>query len=315
MSALIDEHTRVLIVGIAGNFGRFSARDLRAYGTRVVAGVAHGKEVKEDLGVPVYACSRQACLETGADAALVYVPAPLALDAILEACEAGCRVVVYPGDGLPVRDAIDMRAAAKAHRAVLIGPNTPGIICPGRSKLGFMPSFCYRPGHMGVVSRSGSLSYEACLRLTNAGIGQSTVIGIGGDPVKGTNAAEALRLLHSDPDTHAILYLGEIGSPEEQGVARYASRPDSKPVAALIVGSTAPAGKKMGHAAAFIGSQADSYAAKVALLAAAGVQMAHNLRQLVPSAQAAMHNTRGQGGSISQDEPVPDDRRRPAERR
>jgi succinyl-CoA synthetase alpha subunit len=287
MSVLIDPASRVLIYGIAGNFGRFSARDLAAYGTKVVAGVAPGRDTREVEGVPVFQDARTACATTGADAALVYVPAPAALDAVLEVLDAGCNVIVYPGDGLPVQDAVELRAAARRHRAVLIGPNTPGLISPGKSKLGFMPSFCYAPGPFGVISRSGSLSYEAGWRLTTAGLGQSTVIGIGGDPVKGLNAAEALELLHADPETRAILYLGEIGGSDEYAVARYAERPDAKSTAAMIVGATAPPGKKMGHAAALVGSQADTQAAKVEALRKAGVHVADNLRNLVDTAQHA----------------------------
>jgi succinyl-CoA synthetase alpha subunit len=287
VSVLIDAASRVLIYGIAGNFGRFSARDLASYGTQVVAGAAPGRDTREVESVPVFHNARAACAETHADVALVYVPAPAALDAVLEVLDAGCKVIVYPGDGLPVQDAVELRAAARHHRAILIGPNTPGVISPGKSKLGFMPSFCYMQGPLGVISRSGSLSYEAGWRLTTAGVGQSSVIGIGGDPVKGLNAAEALELLHADPETRAILYLGEIGGSDEYAVARYAGRADAKPAAALIVGAAAPPGKKMGHAAALVGSQADSQAAKVAALRKAGVHVADNLRDLVDAVRHA----------------------------
>ena len=288
MSVLIDQSSRVLIYGIAGNFGRFSARDLAASGTRVVAGVAPGKDDREVEGVAVFPDAGTACAETQANAALVYVPAPAALDAVLEVIDAGCKVIVYPGDGLPVQDAVELRAAARRNGAVLIGPNTPGIISPGKAKLGFMPSFCYTPGPLGVISRSGSLSYEAGWRLTTGGLGQTTVIGIGGDPVKGTNAADALELLHADPETEAILYLGEIGGADEYAVARYAECSDAKPTAALIVGASAPPGKKMGHAAALVGSAADSQAAKVAALRKAGIHVASDLSELTGAARRAL---------------------------
>lgn len=288
MSVLIDSSSRVLIYGIAGNFGRFSARDLAQYGTKVVAGVSPGRDQSEVEGVPVFTDAHAACSATGANAALVYVPAPAALDAVLEVLEAGCEVIVYPGDGLPVQDAAELRAAAQRKRAVLVGPNTPGIISPGKAKLGFMPSFCYTPGPIGLISRSGSLSYEAGWRLTSAGLGQTTVIGIGGDPVKGLDAAEAIELLHADGETEAIVYLGEIGGSDEYAVARYARRSDAKPTAALIVGAAAPPGKKMGHAAALVGSQADTQAAKVQALREAGVHVADNLRQVVEAAQEAL---------------------------
>src|SRR5688572_11454232 len=288
MSVLIDQSAQVLIYGIAGNFGRFSARDLVVTGTQVVAGIAPGKDVRDVEGVPVFADAQSACAATGADAALVYVPSPAALDAVLEVIDAGCNVIVYPGDGLPVQDAVELRAAASRAGAVLIGPNTPGVISPGKAKLGFMPSFCYAPGPLGVISRSGSLSYEAAWRLTTAGLGQTTVIGIGGDPVKGLNAGEAIELLHADPETEALVYLGEIGGADEYAVARYAGRADAKPTAALIVGAAAPPGKKMGHAAALVGSAADGQAAKVAALRRAGVHVADNLRDLTNATRRAL---------------------------
>lgn len=288
MSVIVDASSRVLIYGIAGNFGRFSARDLVESGTKVVAGVAPGRDSHDVEGIPVFQTARDACKATGADVALVYVPAVAALDAVLEVIDAGCKVIVYPGDGLPVQDAIEIRTAARHADAVVIGPNTPGIISPAKCKVGFMPSFCYTPGPFGVISRSGSLSYEAAWRLTTAGIGQTTVIGIGGDPVKGLNAAEAIELLHADPATEVILYLGEIGGNDEYAVARYAGCTDAKPTAALIVGAAAPHGKKMGHAAALVGSQADSHSAKVDALAKAGVQVARNVRGLLAAAKRAL---------------------------
>jgi succinyl-CoA synthetase alpha subunit len=196
--------------------------------------------------------------------------------------------VVTTADKTPVRDTIEIRAAAQANGARLVGPNSPGIISPGKAKMGFMPSFCFLRGPMGVISRSGSLSYEGSKRLTTAGIGQTTVIGIGGDPVKGTTAAEALALFHADPETRAIAYLGEIGGTEEAAVAEYARRKDAKPIAALIVGKTAPPGKKMGHAAALVGSKADGHAAKTRMLAQAGVHVCKSLTDLVARAQAAL---------------------------
>jgi len=268
MSVLVDITSRVAIYGIAGNFGRFSARDLILAGTQVVAGVAPGRDNRDVEGVQVFHDACSACSSTGANVALVYVPAPAALDAVLEVLDAGCKVVVYPGDGLPVQDAVELRAAARRHGAVLIGPNTPGVISPGKAKLGFMPTFCYMPGPLGVISRSGSLSYEVGWRLTSAGLGQTTVIGIGGDPVKGLNAAEAVELLHADSETQAIMYLGEIGGSDEYAAA--------------------PPGKKMGHAAALVGSEADTQAAKVEALRKAGVHVADNLRDVIHAAEQAL---------------------------
>ena len=292
MSVLLDRTTRVVILGITGRFGTFSARDLRESGTQVVAGVAPGRGGRAVEGIPVFENVAQAARECGANAALIYVPAPAALDAVIEAIEAGCKLVAYPGDGLPVGDAMEMRAAARANAAHLIGPNSPGLISPGKAKLGFMPSVCYRPGELGMISRSGSLSYEAAHRLSQAGLGQTTCIGIGGDPVKGVNAAEAVALLHTDPETEAIVYLGEIGGSDEYAVADYAGQSGAKPVAALLVGRIAPAGKKMGHAAAMIGSYADTWASKVAALEKAGVLVARGLDQLPDVARRSLSPTR-----------------------
>ena len=289
MSILIDERTRVVIVGIAGRFGLFSLKDLAEYGTKVVAGIAAGRPEREVEGVPVFATAKDALRETDANAALIYVPAPLALDAVLEVIEAGCPLAAYPGDGLPIIDAMEMRAAARSNGVNLVGPNSPGIISPGKAKLGFMPNSCFAAGSLGVISRSGSLSYEVTYRLSKAGLGQSTVIGIGGDPIKGINAAEATEFYHRDPETRAIVYLGEIGGSEEYALADYARRPGAKPVAALLVGRTAPTGKKMGHAAAMIGGYADTWNAKVQALEAAGVHVARSLEGLPAAAAAALN--------------------------
>jgi succinyl-CoA synthetase alpha subunit len=288
VSVLIDHNSRFAIQGITGNVGRYSARDMVAYGTMVVGGTAAGRPAEEVEGVPVFPSVKALVGATRADCSIAYVPATTALDHVIEAFEAGIRLVIYPGDELPVQDAIEMRAAARANGAALVGPNTPGLISPGQAKAGFMPSFCYAPGPLGVISRSGSLSYEACFRLTTAGLGQSTVIGIGGDSVKGMTAAEALALLHADAETRAIIYLGEIGGNEEYAVAEYAARPGAKPVAALIVGQQAPPGRKMGHAGALIGSHADTHSAKMRALGEAGVHAAGIVTELVVTAREAL---------------------------
>jgi succinyl-CoA synthetase alpha subunit len=290
MSILLDQTTRFIIQGITGKVGRFCLQDMRAYGTNIVAGVAQ-TELREIDATPIYGRVADACRDLEASASVVYVPAVIALDHVLEAFDAGLKLVVYAGDGLPVADAIEMRAAAAANGAIFVGPNTPGIISPGKAKAGFMPSFCYSPGRVGVISRSGSLSYEACFRLTGCGIGQSSVIGIGGDPVKGLPARSALALFHDDPGTDAILYLGEIGGTEEYDVAAYARTPGAKPVASLIVGRCAPPGKQMGHAAALVGSLADTHAAKLAALQGAGVDATGTLRGVVDATQAALQRS------------------------
>ena len=288
MSILLDRSNRVLVQGVTGQMGTFFVEDARKYGTNMVAGVSPGRAGTLAGDVPVYASVRAAREATGADTAMVFVPPSAVLGAVMEAIEGGCRLVVATADEMPVLDAIEVRAAAKSHSAVFVGPNTPGLISPGKAKMGFMPSFCYAQGNVGVISRSGSLSYEGCKRLTLAGIGQSTVVGIGGDPVKGTTAAEALELFHHDPDTKAVMYLGEIGGSEEIFVAEYAARKDAKPVAALIVGHTAPPGKKMGHAAALIGSKAEGHAAKQKMLRDAGVYVADGLGQVVAATRQAL---------------------------
>jgi succinyl-CoA synthetase alpha subunit len=300
MSILLDRSNRVLIQGATGQMGTFFVEDARKYGTKIVAGVSPGREGTTVGGdVPVFASVRTAREETGADTAIVFVPPAAVLGATIEAIEAGCRLVVATADELPVLDTIEIRAAARANGTAFVGPNSPGLISPGKAKLGFMPSFCYREGSVGVISRSGSLSYEGAKRLTLAGIGQSTVIGIGGDPVKGTTAAEALALFHDDPETSAVLYLGEIGGSEEIFVAEYAARPDAKPVAALIVGHTAPPGKKMGHAAALIGSKAEGHEAKLAMLRAAGVHIADGVGHVVSATQQALASSKTRSARVA----------------
>ena len=288
MSILLDESAKVVILGITGRFGVFSARDLADYGTEVVAGVSPGHHGEKVEGVPVFGNVADAMRECQPNSALVYVPAPTALDAVLETLEAGCKLVVYPGDGLPVQDAMEMRAAARSNGSVLIGPNSPGLISPGRAKLGFMPSFCFKKGAIGLMSRSGPLSYEAAHRLSSVGLGQTTSLGIGGDPVKGVNAAEAMELFHADAKTRAIIYLGEIGGSDEYAVVEYARRSGAKPVVALLVGRTAPPGKKMGHAAAMIDSFSDTWHAKVEALERSGVKVARSLDLLVNAAAHAI---------------------------
>jgi succinyl-CoA synthetase alpha subunit len=297
MSILLDRTNRVMVQGVTGQMGTFFVEDARRYGTNIVAGVSPGREGTTVGDVPVFGSVRGACEATGADTAIVFVPPAAVLGGVLEAIEAGCRLVVATADELPVLDVIELRAAARANGTAFVGPNSPGLISPGKAKLGFMPSFCYQQGSVGVISRSGSLSYECCKRLTVAGMGQSTVVGIGGDPVKGTTAAEALQLFHDDPETAAVLYLGEIGGSEELFVAEYAMRPDAKPVAALIVGRTAPPGKRMGHAAALIGSKAEGHQAKTMLLSETGVHVAPGLGQVVAAVQEALSSRRRAGAA------------------
>jgi succinyl-CoA synthetase alpha subunit len=292
MTILLHQGSRILVQGITGRVGRSSMREMRAYGANVVAGSTTADGITEVEGVPVFRGVASACAETAIDVSIVFVPAVGALGPVIEALDSGISLVVFPGDGLPVRDAIEMRAAAKSNGAIFLGPNTPGLISPGQSKAGFMPSFCYAPGKLGVISRSGSLSYESCYRLTSAGLGQSTVVGIGGDPVKGLTAAEAIKLFHEDPATNAIVYLGEIGGNDEHDIVAYAAKRDAKPIAALIVGSSAPIGKTMGHAAALIRSRLDTPDSKLKVMQQAGVAATGTLSKFVDTVREALNGAR-----------------------
>lgn len=289
MSILLNEQSRVLVVGATGRFGRQTLADMRDAGTKVVAGVAYKSSAAGDpAGIPLFSSVADAVSGSGANAAIVFVPATRAIDPLLETIEAGLDLVVYPGEGLPVLDAITARRAAVQNGTRYLGANTPGLITPGVAKLGFMPSSCYTPGPVGLISRSGSLSYEAAAALTAAGLGQSTAVGIGGDPVRGMTAGEAIQLFHDDPATSTIVYLGEIGGDAEYEIAEYAARPDAKPVVTHIVGRTAPKGKQMGHAAALVGSHRDSWEAKVEALEAANAGVARSMNELPGLVAAAL---------------------------
>lgn len=279
MSILVDRSTRVVIQGITGRRGRSMAKDMQAYGTQVVAGVSpgHGGETVE--GAPVFDFLDEAVRSTEANTALVLVPGlPAGLGAITEAALSGVELAVWLADPVPIHDMIRLMALVPRTGMRLIGPNTPGLMSPGRAKVGFMPTQCYAPGPVGVVSKSGSLSYEVSLRLTRRGLGQSTVVGIGGDPVKGTALVDIVRMFETDPETRVILVLGEIGGTEEHDLARLvASGEIRKPVMALIVGATAPAGKKLGHAGAMMFRDREGFLPKVRALEAAGVRVADSL--------------------------------------
>jgi succinyl-CoA synthetase alpha subunit len=283
MTILVNSETRLLVQGITGRQATWSVRDIIQSGTHVVAGVVPGKGGTTYLGVPVFDFVEDAVRATRANASLAYVPAAVAREAILEACEAGISLVVYPGDGFPVHDAIRLRRTLRGSGNTLVGPNTAGLIAPGVAKLGFMPSDCFMPGRLGVISKSGSLSYETCSRLSAAGIGQSTMIGVGGDPIKGVTIGEALALFHADGATDAVLVLGEIGGIEEYEILDYLETPSAKPVVVFLVGRTAPSGQKLGHAGALIGSARETYQAKADALEACGVTVVPSLSNVVPA--------------------------------
>ena len=252
MSILVNKSSKIICQGITGNQGSFHTEQCIEYGTNVVAGVTPNRGGETHLGVPVYDTMREAVAESGADVSMIYVPAPFAADAILEAADAGVGLVVCITEGIPVLDMVRVKAALNDSQCRLIGPNCPGIITPDECKIGIMPGFIHKKGRVGVISRSGTLTYEAVYQTTQNGLGQSTCIGIGGDPVRGMNFIECLELFQADPDTDGVVMVGEIGGTDEEAAAEFMQSEVSKPVVAYIAGVTAPAGKRMGHAGAII---------------------------------------------------------------
>jgi len=272
MAVLVGNHTKLIVQGITGREGLFHAKGSRDYGTNVVGGVTPGKGGTEIEGFPVFNTVKEAVAKTGANATMIFVPPVGAADAILEALEAGIELIVCITEGIPVLDMVKVKRVLPDYpKSRLIGPNCPGIISPGLAKIGIMPGRIHKQGHVGVVSRSGTLTYEAVGQLTALGIGQSTCIGIGGDPVNGTSHIDALRLFQDDPDTHAIIMIGEIGGSAEEEAAEFVKQYVTKPVVAFIAGQTAPPGRRMGHAGAIISGGKGTAAEKMKALTAAGI--------------------------------------------
>jgi succinyl-CoA synthetase alpha subunit len=277
MSVLVHSNTRVLVQGLTGAAGAFHAAQCKAYGTKVVAGVVPGKGGTSHEGIPVFDTVADAVRETGADVSMVFVPPPFAADAVVESAESGVPLVVCITEGIPALDEVRVKLVLDRTGTRMIGPNCPGIITPGQCKIGIMPGYIHKPGRVGVVSRSGTLTYEGVWQLTTRGVGQSTCIGIGGDPVIGTTHLDALKLFLEDDGTDAVLLMGEIGGRGEEDAAEfYAASGSKKPMAAFIAGATAPPGKRMGHAGAIIAGGKGTAAEKKAALAKAGIAVAES---------------------------------------
>lgn len=271
MSVLVNKNSRIIVQGFTGSEGTFHASQMVEYGTKVVGGVTPGKGGQKHLGLPVFDRVDQAVKEAGANVSVIFVPPPFAADAIMEAADAGIEVIVCITEGIPVNDMVMVREYLRSKKSRLIGPNCPGVITPGECKVGIMPGFIHTPGKIGIVSRSGTLTYEAVDQVTKAGMGQSTCIGIGGDPIVGTTTKDAVELLMNDPQTEGIIMIGEIGGSMEAEAAYYIRDFGTKPVVSFIAGATAPKGRTMGHAGAIIGGEDDTAEAKKAILTACGV--------------------------------------------
>ena len=294
MSILVDKKTRLVVQGITGSEGSFHTQQIIEYGTKVVAGVTPGKGGTEFLGVPVFNTVEQSVKETKANTSVIFVPPAFASDAILEAANAGIKVIICITEGIPARDMIIVYNSIKNKNVVLIGPNCPGVISPGKAKVGIMPGFIHKKGKIGVVSRSGTLTYEAVKQLTDVNLGQSTCVGIGGDPVIGSKFLNIVKLFNEDPDTDGIVMIGEIGGTAEEEAAEYIKKKVKKPVVGFIAGRTAPPGRRMGHAGAIISGGKGTAAEKMAALKKAGIKVAESPAEIGSTMLKALGNVKRQ---------------------
>ncbi|MBS2028275.1 MAG: succinate--CoA ligase subunit alpha [Deltaproteobacteria bacterium] len=294
MSILVNENTKLVVQGITGSAGSFHAKQMLEYGTNIVAGVTPGKGGEKFEGkVPVFNTVRESVEQAGANTSIVYVPPPFAADSILEAADAGIALIIAITEGIPVNDMIKVKRALAGRPVRLIGPNCPGVITPGaKCKIGIMPGFIHKPGRIGVVSRSGTLTYEAVYQVTQLGMGQSTAVGIGGDPVNGTDFVDVLRMFNADPETDAVIMIGEIGGGAEERAAAYVKTEFKKPVAGFIAGQSAPEGKRMGHAGAIISGGKGTAKAKIAAMEDAGILMAASPAELGTTLKQALERGR-----------------------
>ncbi|MEM7558075.1 MAG: succinate--CoA ligase subunit alpha [Planctomycetota bacterium] len=288
MSILIDKNTKVICQGITGSAGTFHTKGCAEYGTQMVGGVTPGKGGQTVEGIPVFDTVEEAVEQTGADATMIFVPPPFAADAILEAVDAGIKVIAAITEGVPVLDMVEVYRRVRESGSVLIGPNCPGLITPGECKIGIMPGYIHNPGKVGIISRSGTLTYEAVWQTSNLGLGQSTCVGLGGDPIVGTSYIDLFKLYQEDDQTEAILMIGEIGGNAEEEAAAFVNEHVTKPVAAFIAGATAPPGKRMGHAGAIISGGKGTASEKQAALEAAGIEVAQSPADMGTALQAAI---------------------------